>query len=71
MTEIITFNPEQCGGRPCNRGMRIWVKDALDLFVSGVPQEEILENYPYLKVEDIVASLEYAVTEADHPVLVA
>jgi len=71
MSERITFNPGQCGGRPCIRGMRIRVKDVLDLLAAGVPQTEILEDYPYLEPEDIVACLRYAAAEADHPVLVA
>ena len=68
--ERITFNPEQCGGRPCIRGMRIRVKDVLDLLAAGVPQSEILEDFPYLEAEDIKACLEYAAAEADHTVLV-
>jgi len=71
MIEQITFNLEQCGGRPCIRGMRIRVKDVLDLLAAGVPASEILEDYPYLESEDISACLEYAAAEADHPVLVS
>jgi uncharacterized protein (DUF433 family) len=67
----ITFNPNQCGGRPCIRGMRIRVKDVLDLLASGVPEAEILADFPYLQPEDIRACLEYAADEVDHPVLVA
>ena len=67
----ITFNPEQCGGRPCIRGMRIRVKDVLDLLANGVSEAEILAEYPYLEPEDIRASLAYAAEEADHPVLVS
>ena len=67
----ITFNPDQCGGRPCIRGMRIRVKDVLDLLAAGVKEADILEDYPYLEAEDIQACLEYAAAEADHPVLVA
>ena len=66
----ITFNPAQCGGRPCIRGMRIRVKDVLDLLAAGVPESEILQDFPYLQPEDIRASLEYAAQEVDHPVLV-
>jgi uncharacterized protein (DUF433 family) len=66
----ITFNPDQCGGRPCIRGMRIRVKDVLDLLAEGVPREEILEDFPYLEAEDITACLAYAAAETDHPVLV-
>ncbi len=71
MNERITFNPDQCGGRPCIRGMRIRVKDVLDLLAAKVPEEEILADYPYLEAEDIAACLEYAAAEVDHPVLIA
>ena len=69
--ERITFNPKQCGGRPCIRGMRIRVKDVLDLLASRVPEAEILADYPDLQPEDIQASIEYAAAQLDHPVLVA
>lgn len=65
----ITVNPNQCGGRPCIRGMRIRVKDILDLFAAGVSREEILQDYPYLENDDITAALEYAALQSDHPVL--
>ena len=71
MNSRITFNPEQCGGRPCVRGMRIRVKDVLDLLAAGVSEAEILEDFPYLERDDITACLEYAAEEVDHPVLIA
>jgi uncharacterized protein (DUF433 family) len=67
----ITFNPNQCGGRPCIRGMRIRVKDVLDLLAAGVSETEVLSDFPYLEKEDIRACLAFAAAEADHPVLVA
>ena len=67
----ITFNPNQCGGRPCIRGMRIRVKDVLYLVAAGIPESEILADYPDLEADDIKASLEYAAAQLDHPVLVA
>ena len=67
----ITVNPEQCGGKPCIRGMRIRVKDVLDLLASGASREEILKDFPYLETEDISASLEFAALQWDHPVLQA
>jgi uncharacterized protein (DUF433 family) len=67
--ERITVNPLQCGGRPCIRGLRMRVKDVLDLLASGASKEEILEDYPYLDAEDITAVLEYAAQQADHPIL--
>lgn len=71
MNPRITFNPKQCGGRPCVRGMRILVKDLLDLLASGVSETEILAGFPYLERDDIAACLEYAAAELGHPVLVA
>jgi uncharacterized protein (DUF433 family) len=68
--ERITFNPAQCGGRPCIRGMRITVKDVLDLLAAGVDDAEILADFPYLESADIRACLAFAAAQADHPVLV-
>jgi uncharacterized protein (DUF433 family) len=71
MRERITFNPKQCGGRPCIRGMRIRVQDVLSMLASGMTQQDILEDYDYLEAEDINACLEYAAAETAHPVLLA
>ncbi len=65
----ITFTPDQCGGRPCIRNMRIRVKDVLDMLAAGATEPEILESYPYLEREDIQAALQYAAAQVDHPVL--
>jgi uncharacterized protein (DUF433 family) len=65
----ITINPEQCGGRPCIRGMRIRVIDVLDLFAAGLSAEQILDEMPDLEREDLQAALQYAARKLDHPVL--
>ena len=65
----ITVNPDVCGGRPCVRGLRIRVKDVLDLLAAGATREEILTDYPYLEAEDIAAVLAFAAKQTDHPVL--
>ena len=65
----ITFNPNQCGGRPCIRGMRIRVKDVLDMLAAGETTEAILTDFPDLEPEDIRASLEYAARQMDHAVV--
>ena len=65
----ITFDPNQCGGRPCIRGMRIRVTDVLDLLASGETEATILADFPYLEPDDIRACLAFATTEVDHPVL--
>jgi len=71
MSELhrITVDPELCGGRPTLRHLRIRVKDVLDLLASGASQEEILDDYPILEAGDIVAALEFAARQSDHPVL--
>jgi uncharacterized protein (DUF433 family) len=68
--ERITINPNQCGGRPCIRGMRIRVKDVLDMLAEGATEQEILRDYPDLEAADIHACLAYAARYFDHPVLV-
>ncbi len=67
----ITFNPNQCGGRPCIRGMRIRVTDVLDLLLAGLTPKEILEELPDLEMEDIQASIQFARSRVDHPVVAA
>lgn len=56
----ITINPEQCGGRPCIRGMRIRVEDVLAMLAEGAKPEEILADFHDLEAEDIHACLAYA-----------
>jgi uncharacterized protein (DUF433 family) len=60
-----------CGGRPCIRGLRVRVKDVLEMMASGMTKEDILKDFPYLEAEDITASLEYAAKQVDHPILQA
>ena len=58
--EIITIEPGKRGGKPCIRGMRITVYDVLEYLASGMSQAEILQEFPYLTDEDILACLAYA-----------
>ena len=55
MTERITTNPQQCGGKPCIRGMRIRVADILELYAAGLSSEQILADLPDLEAADLVA----------------
>ena len=71
VSERITVNPRQCGGRPCVRGMRIRVSDVLDLFVAGLTAPQILDEMPDLEAEDLTACLQFARRRIDHPVLAA
>jgi uncharacterized protein (DUF433 family) len=69
MSELnrITVDPNPCRGRPCLRGLRIRVKDVLDLLAAGASREEILGDYPLLEAGDIIAALEYAARQSDCP----
>ena len=67
----ITINPEQCGGRPCIRGMRIRVIDVLDLFAAGLSAEQILEEMPDLEMDDLKAALQYTAQRLDPPTFTA
>lgn len=55
----IAVNPLVCFGKPCIRGTRIWVSLLLDFLASGATIEEILEQYPQLKREDVLAAIAY------------
>ncbi len=69
LLDRITFDPAQCGGKPCIRGMRIRVSDVLGMLAEGVSEERILEDFPYLELADIRAALAYASQASEHPVL--
>ena len=71
LAERITVDPEQCGGRPCVRGLRIRVSDVLDLLANGLTPGEVLEELPDLEAEDIRACLRFASRRLDHPVVAA
>ncbi len=60
LVDRITVNPEQCGGRPCIRGMRFRVTDVLDLLAAGLTPAQILEELPDLEMADIQAVLKFA-----------
>ena len=69
LAERITVDPEQCGGRPCIRGMRIRVVDVLSLLADGLTPEQVLQELPDLEPEDIHACLRFAHQRLDHPVV--
>ena len=56
----VTIEPGKRGGKPCIRGMRITVSDVLEYLASGMTEDEILEEFPYLEREDIRACLAFA-----------
>ena len=71
LAERITVDSQQCGGRPCVRGMRIRVADVLDLLATGLSREQVIEELPDLEMADIDACLRFASRRLDHPILAA
>lgn len=67
----VTYNPLQCGGKPCIRGMRIRVSDILQMLGEGVSAEAILHDFPDLEPEDIQACLLLAARRVNLERLVA
>ena len=65
------MNPDQCGGRPCVRGLRIRVTDVLDLLAAGLSAHQVLDELPDLEVEDIAACLRFASRRLDHSIVAA
>ena len=63
----ITLEPGKRGGRPCIRGLRISVYDILGMLSNGMSQEEVLDDFPELDREDIIAALAYA-ADREHQV---
>lgn len=57
---IITLEPGKRSGKPCIRGMRITVYDVLSYLAAGMSVDEIIDDFPKLTHEDILACLEYA-----------
>ena len=67
----ITVRPEQMGGIPCIRGLRIPVATVVGMVSEGMAEAEILKAYPDLELEDIREALRYAaeaVRERELPV---
>ena len=67
----ISIEPGKCSGRPCIRGMRVRVTDVLSLLSAGASHHEILEDYPQLEENDVLAALGYAAVQTDHAILIA
>jgi len=58
----VTSDPAVCHGKPCIRGTRIMVSVVLDNLADGLSPEEIVEEYPPLVPDDILAAISYAAT---------
>ncbi|MGP1273985.1 MAG: DUF433 domain-containing protein [Caulobacterales bacterium] len=71
LIDRITIDPTVMGGQPCVRGLRMRVGDILDLLASGMTEEAVLTDYPYLERDDIRAALAYASRLAGHRIIAA
>ena len=60
LKDRITLEPGKRGGKPCIRGLRVTVYDVLEYLASGMSIDEILDDFPYLEKEDILACLSFA-----------
>ena len=58
-SHIITIEPGKRSGQPCIRGIRMTVYDILEYLAGGMAYEEILDDFPYLTIEDILASIAF------------
>ncbi|HYO07740.1 MAG TPA: DUF433 domain-containing protein [Tepidisphaeraceae bacterium] len=67
LLERITIEPGKCGGKPCIRGIRVRVADVLGLLARGLTHEQVLEQYPFLEPDDVLACLEFAARELERP----
>ncbi len=66
-TQHITIEPDKCGGKPCIRGIRIRVSDVLGLMARGLSAEQVIDQFPDLRQDDVAACLEYAAQRVDLP----
>ena len=69
--DIITLEPGKRSGKPCIRGMRITVYDVLSYLASGMTPQEILQDFPYLTQQDILACLSYAADREQKTITIA
>ncbi|HEX3937612.1 MAG TPA: DUF433 domain-containing protein [Xanthobacteraceae bacterium] len=64
LLERISINPAVCGGKPCIKGTRIWVSLVLDLLAGGMPEIDLLAEYPALTHDDVLAAIAYGAEAA-------
>jgi uncharacterized protein (DUF433 family) len=69
LLDRVSADPDICFGKPCIRGTRIWVSLILDFLASGTTEAELLQDYPQLKHEDVLAALAYGAEAARETIL--
>ena len=65
LLERISINPRVCFGKPVIKGTRLWVALILEFLASGDTVEKILEEYPHITREDVLACIAYGAEAAD------
>jgi uncharacterized protein (DUF433 family) len=68
-TNIITLEPGKRSGKPCIRGLRITVYDVLSYLAAGMTIDEVLDDFPTLTRDDILACLSYAADRERHTLI--
>lgn len=68
MNERISVDPKVCHGQACIKGTRIPVHQIIRMLANGDKSEDLLEDYPSLKIEDIYACLDYAASLAEEQI---
>jgi uncharacterized protein (DUF433 family) len=68
MTERISVNPNICHGQACVKGTRIPVHQIIRMLANGNRIDQLLDDYPSLKAEDIYACLDYAASLAEEQI---
>ena len=66
LIERITINDNICNGKPTIRGYRVTVQTIIEFILAGTPEDEILEQYPILEKEDLMACKEFALLMLDN-----
>ena len=67
LLDRITIEPDKCGGKPCIRGMRIRVADVLGLLSRGLSSQQVLDEFPDLELDDVLAAIKFAAHELEGP----
>lgn len=66
MEDIIVCQPDIMNGKPIIKGTRITVEIILKKIMDGESIDEILESYPFLKIEQIKAAIKFAIESVEH-----
>jgi uncharacterized protein (DUF433 family) len=69
LLERISIDPRICGGKPCIKGTRIWVSLILDFLADDMTEAELLDQYPGLTHEDVLAAIAYGAEAARERVI--